>query len=57
MKSVLKFVVGFTIGQLMAVVNKIGMLGILPSVVIAIVGTIVACALIDAGFSVDNSEK
>lgn len=32
----------------MAVVNKIGMLGILPSVVIAIVGTIIACVLIES---------
>ena len=38
----------------MAVVNKIGMLGILPSVVIAIVGTIIACILIDAGFKVEE---
>lgn len=53
----LKFAVGFTIGQLMSVVNKIGMLGIVPSVALAIVGTIIACVLIDFGFSVDDSEK
>lgn len=57
MRSVLKFAVGFTIGQLMSVVNKIGMLGIVPSVALAIVGTIIACVLIDFGFSVDDSEK
>ncbi len=50
MKHILKFAVGFTIGQLMGVVNRIGMLGLLPSVAIAIIGTILACILIEAGF-------
>lgn len=51
MKGILKLAVGFSIGQLMGVINRIGMLGLVPSVLIAVIGTIVACILIEAGFS------
>ena len=56
MRFLLKLVVGFTIGRFMSVINQVGYLNILPSVIIALIGTIVACVLIDFGFREDTEQ-
>jgi len=54
MKGILKFVVGFTIGQLMGVMYRVELLGLFPSMLLAVVGTVMACFLIDKGFKKDE---
>lgn len=53
---ILKIIVGFTIGKFMSAIHQSGYLNLLPSLFFAIIGTLIACILIDNGFKEDDKE-